>query len=594
MPLTLPQLERHLLAAADILRGKMDASEFKDYIFGLLVLKRCSDELEVPDAASWSSIRTLRQDVAAGLDAALAALERTTPALQGVFRHIEFSRRAALSDRDLLALIEHFDRHRLRSEDFESPDLLGAAYEYLIAQFADSAGKKGGEFYTPRAVVRLMVRLANPQPGMRIYDPCTGSGGMLIAANRRAAKLELYGQEANGAVWSLARMNMLLHGRGDADLRHGDTLARPLHVDDGALMRFDRVLANPPFSQSYEPADLELPERFVYGQCPPKKKADLMFVQHMLAVLRDGGMACTVVPNGVLFRGGVEQEIRRRLVSDDRLEAVIGLGSNLFYGTTIPACILVLRAMDAKPTARRGRVLFVNAEHEVREGRAQNVLGPENVERIACAFEEFEAIPGFASVATAKQLAAQDYNLSVRRHVDDLPTTAPDVRAHLLGGIPRGAVESQASLFEANRFDPMQVLVVRDEHYVEFDPGIEHVRQLRDRIEKDAGRIEQDRELDQAFSAWWDDSDKSAQSFVRALLPIGPLDRFALIGVHEAEGRDALRAALRQRCVESRRQLTETFERWWHELRVPLRELEKRRDAARQRLDAILEDLGYA
>jgi len=430
-------------------------------------------------------------------------------------RDIDFNRRAGktrIPDQKLRDLIRHFNRYRLRNDDFEFPDLLGAAYEFLIGQFADSAGKKGGEFYTPRDVVRLMVRLLQPAAGMRIYDPCAGSGGMLILSKQyveehggEGRNLSLFGQDNNGGVWAICKMNMLLHGIPHADIRQEDTLRRPQHKDESSeLRRFDRVLANPPFSQNYIRKDIEYPGRFSVWLPEKGKKADLMFVQHMLAVLKADGKMATIMPHGVLFRGGEEREARKHFLERGWLEAVIGLPAGLFYGTGIPACALVFNKKDA---GTRKHVLFINADREYREGKAQNFLRPEDIGKIVQTYRTMADVPGYSRRVPVSEIEAEDFNCNIRRFVDNAPPPEPhDVRAHLHGGVPIVEIAAMGHFWQNYPGLRERCFVPRagDAVYADFAPALAERRAIAEVVKSAPGVIAAHAGFMADLEMWWE------------------------------------------------------------------------------------------
>ncbi len=450
--LTLPELERHVWGAADILRGSIDSSDYKHYILGLLFYKRLNDvwveehehprgpkhRFDIPEGCFWQDVRRHRTGIGNALNTAFRAIERTNPnRLKGIFQDVDFANRERFPDHVLNALLDHFERCRLRTEDVPST-MLGDAYEYLIAQFADDAGKKGGEFYTPKQVVRLMVEVLRPEAGMTVYDPTCGSGGMLLEAAHYMQRnghdpraLTLYGQEKNLTTWAICRMSLFIHDIDDAFIERGDTLLEPKHLaSDTAVQRFDVVLANPPFSlknwghHRWNKGDPYA--RDTYG-CPPKSYGDLAFVQHMVASLQPGGRMAVVVPLGVLFRGGAEGKIRAGLIKSDLIEAVVGLGPNLFYGTGIPTAVLFLRR--EKPAERKGKLLVVNAEKVFVPGLHQNALSDDNVATLVHAVHGFADRELLCRVVGLAELEANHFNLNLTRYVQTAPPPPPlDVR----------------------------------------------------------------------------------------------------------------------------------------------------------------------
>ena len=465
--LTLSDLESHLWDAANILRGSpVDRTDWKSYILPLLFYKRICDvwdeehrhavelygedfadehRFQVPKGCHWRDVRETVRNVGVTLQNALRCVETANQAhLYGVFGDAGWSNKERLPDDLVKDLLEHFSSLNLGNAQV-SGDLIGDAYEYLIGRFADATNRKAGEFYTPRSVVRLMIDMLEPKEGESVYDPACGTGGMLLAAvehvreeggDPRTFFGKLYGQEKNLTTSSVARMNLFLHGVEDFSVERGDTLRHPAFSDPhtGGLATFDLVLANPPFS--LEKWGREVWESDPWGRAfaglPTDKSGDFAWVQHMVrSMAKPDGRMAVVLPQGALFRGGAEGDIRKRLLQDDLIEAVIGLAPNLFYGTGLAACILVLR--QRKVTERRGKVLVIDASSLFRKGRAQNTLEPEHAKKILSWYEAFGDVKDRAKVVSLQEIESEDWTLNISRYVlpplgEDIPPLSEAVR----------------------------------------------------------------------------------------------------------------------------------------------------------------------
>ena len=499
--MTQQELESYLWGAAVILRGLVDAGDYKQFVFPLVFFKRVSDVWDedyaaalnesrgdeayalatandrfvIPERAHWNDVRKATRDVGRKLQGAFRAIEAANQGrLDGIFGDAPWTNKDRLPDVTLKNLLEHFSGHPLSLANVPE-DELGNGYEYLIKKFADDSGHTAQEFYTNRTVVHLMVRMMRPKPGESIYDPTCGTGGMLISALAEVKRaggehrtLKLYGQERNHMTASIARMNLVLHGVEDSDIARGDTLASPAFHDSDRLKKFDVVLANPPYSIKQWNRDAwtaDLWGRNFLGT-PPQGRADYAFFQHILKSMDSTTGRCAILfPHGVLFRRE-EAEMRQRLIEADLVDCVVGLGPNLFYNSAMEACVVFCRSK--KPAKRRGTVLLIDAVNEVARERTVSFLKPEHQARIEAAYAAYLDEEAFAKVATRSEIAAQGYSLSIPLYVKRPTTTS---------GTPNGEPQTLRAAWDAWEGSG-------DSHWAEMDALVD----LLDGLSGDEGR----------------------------------------------------------------------------------------------------------
>jgi len=551
--ISLSKLETFLKAQCDELRAAgLDAAEYKDYIITLLFLKRVNDvfddarilrennlkaeypnisdeqlaaELEIENAteyeffvpidARWKekNLNNPQENIGDKLTIAINALETANKeVLQGVlsstkFNTVKSNGEKLLSDEVLKTILQNFNKIKLKDENFEFPDLLGAAYEYLIKFFAESAGKKGGEFYTPNEVVQLMGKILQPAPDAEICDPTVGSGGLLInlynyveARYGSAKNLTIHGQDFKDSIYKMCKMNMIFHGIKNANIKHGDTFLDPLLVTNGILNTYDIVVVNPPFSQNYTTKDMKFKNRFT-NWMSTKKQADFMFVQHMISILKNNGRMAVIMPHGVLFRGGEEQKMRKRIIDNGIVEAIIGLPQGLFYGTGIPASMLIINKDGAET---RDKILFINADKEYKEGKNQNSLRPEDIDKISYVYHNKIELDKYSKLVGKADLEAENYNCNIRRYVDNsAPATPHDVQAHLKGGIPVAEIESLNDSFACydglkdSLFSPLK------QDYMQFSEIIGNKEKIKEVINNSLGKTKAFDKYTNKIDAFW-------------------------------------------------------------------------------------------
>lgn len=602
--ISLSRLESFLKAQCDRLRTSMDAAEYKNYIIALLFLKRINDQFEidrellrnelkkkypnadettideeldiptkyncyVPTLARWKHLlhplNENGEELSYGdaITTALAEVEKNNSALlSGVLSKTKFNElntkgERVLDEETLGALLKDFnDFPKLHDENFEFPDLLGAAYEYLIKFFAESAGKKAGEFYTPSEVVYLMGQILQPKEADEICDPTVGSGGLLITMHNyvenrygSAAKLTLHGQEKFDSPYQMCKMNMIFHKITNARIEQGDTLESPKLVTGGTLNQYDIVVANPPFSQNYTTAKMQFKERF-HNWMSKKKQADFMFVQHMIAVLKNNGRMAVVMPHGVLFRGGEEQKMRKRLIMGDTtnpscmLECVIGLPQGLFYGTGIPASLLIINKAGASD--RKG-VFFINADREFKEGKNQNSLRPEDIEKISTVYHNKIEIEGYSRLVTKEELESEDFNCNIRRYVDNSEAPTPqDVKAHINGGIPENEILALKPQFDCYKGLQTEFFTNVTNGYANFVDAVCEKAYIKTIIAESKGKKDVVENYEKAIDSFWKKSEADLDSlhngnifnFNKTLTDtfVSELTKFSVLDVNHVRG----------------------------------------------------------